>query len=140
MLTGSSTPIASHYYQLNIGGDLAAVKGLIKAVLQNGELDREFIDQHTDGFERLLENIQAQSCETIVEQSGLSKAQIEEAATIYNASKATISCWDMGITQHQRSVATIQMLMNCLLLKGYIGKPGAGPCPVRGHSNVQGDI
>jgi len=139
MLTGSSTPIASHYYQLKIGGDLAAVKGLIKAVLENGELDREFIDRHTDGFERLLEDIQAESWESIVDQSGLSKIMIEQAADIYSTSKATIFCWGMGITQHQRSVATIQMLMNCLLLKGNIGKPGAGPCPVRGHSNVQGD-
>ncbi len=139
MLTGSSTPIASNYYQLKIGGDLAAVKGLIKAVLENGVLDRDFIDQHTAGFEDLLEDIQAETWESIVEQSGLSKVQIEEAASIYDASKATIFCWGMGITQHQRSVATIQMLMNCLLLKGNIGKPGAGPCPVRGHSNVQGD-
>lgn len=139
MLTGSSTPIASHYYQLKIGGDLAAVKGLIKAVLENGVLDREFIDRHTTGFEQLLEDIQAESWDAIVEQSGLGKVQIEEAAKIYDASKATIFCWGMGITQHQRSVATIQMLMNCLLLKGNIGKPGAGPCPVRGHSNVQGD-
>lgn len=139
MLTGSSTPIASNYYQLKIGGDLAAVKGLIKAVLEHGELDRDFIDQHTEGFERLLEDVEAESWESIVELSGLSKAQIEEAANIYDTSKATIFCWGMGITQHQRSVATIQMLMNCLLLKGNIGKPGAGPCPVRGHSNVQGD-
>lgn len=139
MLTGSSTPIASNYYQLKIGGDLAVVKGLIKAVLENGDIDKTFIEQHTQGCELLLADIRAESWERIVEQSGLTKIQIEEAAGIYNASKATIFCWGMGITQHRRSVATIQMLMNCLLLKGNIGKPGAGPCPVRGHSNVQGD-
>ncbi|MGH8499766.1 MAG: FdhF/YdeP family oxidoreductase, partial [Methylococcales bacterium] len=139
MLTGSSTPIASNYYQLKIGGDLAAVKGLIKALLENGEIDQAFIEQHTQGFELLLADVRAESWQHIVEQCGLTKIQIEEAAHIYNASKATIFCWGMGITQHQRSVATIQMLMNCLLLKGNIGKPGAGPCPVRGHSNVQGD-
>lgn len=139
MLTGSSTPIASNYYQLKIGGDLAVVKGLIKAVLENGDIDQTFIEQHTQGFELLLADIRSESWERIVEQSGLTKIQIEEAAGIYNASNATIFCWGMGITQHRRSVATIQMLMNCLLLKGNIGKPGAGPCPVRGHSNVQGD-
>jgi molybdopterin-dependent oxidoreductase alpha subunit len=139
MLTGSSTPIASNYYQLKIGGDLAAVKGITKAIVEKGDLDQDFIDRYTHGFESLLADIQAESWEVIVEQSGLAKSQIEEAARIYNASKATIFCWGMGITQHQRSVSTIQMLMNCLLLKGNIGKPGAGPCPVRGHSNVQGD-
>jgi molybdopterin-dependent oxidoreductase alpha subunit len=139
MLTGSSTPIASNYYQLKIGGDLALVKGIIKSVLEQGNIDKDFIDQYTSGFELLFADIQAESWERIVEQSGLTKIQIEEAAQIYNDSRASIFCWGMGITQHQRSVATIQMLMNCLLLKGNIGKPGAGPCPVRGHSNVQGD-
>jgi len=139
MLTGSSTRIASNYYALRIGGDLAAVTGIIKALLESGEIDQDFIDQYTQGFEILLADIQAQSWESIVGQSGLTKAQIEEAANIYNASKASIFCWGMGITQHRRGVATIQMLMNLLLLKGNIGKPGAGPCPVRGHSNVQGD-
>ncbi|MEO8002011.1 MAG: FdhF/YdeP family oxidoreductase, partial [Arenimonas sp.] len=139
MLTGSSTAIASDYYQLKIGGDLAAVKGIVKAIIETGDLDKDFIARYTHGFESLLADIQTESWEFIVEQSGLTKAQIEEAAGIYNASQATIFCWGMGITQHQRSVATIQMLMNCLLLKGNIGKPGAGPCPVRGHSNVQGD-
>ena len=139
MLTGSSTQIASNYYQLKIGGDLALVKGIIRSVLEQGSLDKDFIDRHTSGFESLLADIEAESWEAIVEQSGLEKPQIEEAAKIYNDSRATIFCWGMGITQHQRSVATIQMLMNCLLLKGNIGKPGAGPCPVRGHSNVQGD-
>lgn len=139
MLTGSSTPIASNYYQLKIGGDLALVKGIIKSVLEQGNPDKDFIEQHTSGFDSLLTDIEIESWETIVEQSGLNKFQIEEAAKIYNDSRASIFCWGMGITQHQRSVATIQMLMNCLLLKGNIGKPGAGPCPVRGHSNVQGD-
>jgi molybdopterin-dependent oxidoreductase alpha subunit len=139
MLTGSSTVIASNYYQLNIGGDLAAVKGIIKAVIESGALDQDFIAQHTQGFDAFAADIQAETWDDIIEQSGLSKAHIEEAASIYSASKASIFCWGMGITQHKRSVATIQMLMNCLLLKGNIGKPGAGPCPVRGHSNVQGD-
>jgi molybdopterin-dependent oxidoreductase alpha subunit len=139
MLTGSSTPIASNYYQLKIGGDLAAIKGIIKSVIEQGDIDQGFIDQYTHGFEGLLADIEAESWQGIIEQSGLTKIQIEEAASIYGRSEATIFCWGMGITQHHRSVATIQMLMNCLLLKGNIGKPGAGPCPVRGHSNVQGD-
>ncbi len=139
MLTGSSTVIASNYYTLKIGGDLAAVTGIIKALLESGDLDQDFIAQYTLGYENLYTDIETESWENIIEQSGLSKLQIEEAASIYNASKASIFCWGMGITQHRRSVASIQMLMNCLLLKGNIGKPGAGPCPVRGHSNVQGD-
>ena len=139
MLTGSSTPIASHYYQLRIGGDLAALTGLCKHLLAAGSLDREFIAAHTQDFESFAAAVEAEPWERIVEQSGLTRTQIEQAAQIYDASRATIFCWGMGITQHRRSVATIQMLMNCLLLKGNIGKPGAGPCPVRGHSNVQGD-
>ena len=139
MLTGSSTPIASHYYQLRIGGDLAALTGLCKQLLATGSLDRDFIAAHTQDFEAFAAAVEAESWERIVEQSGLTRAQMEQAADVYDASRATIFCWGMGITQHRRSVATIQMLMNTLLLKGNIGKPGAGPCPVRGHSNVQGD-
>ncbi len=139
MLTGGSTQIASHYYQPRIGGDLALLTGIARVVVERGSVDREFIDRYTEGFEIFAADIGAASWAEIEAQSGLTRAEIEAAAAIYCASPATIFCWGMGITQHRRAVATIQMLMNVLLLKGNIGKPGAGPCPVRGHSNVQGD-
>ncbi len=139
MLTGGSTAIASHYYTPRIGGDLALLTGLIKCVFDWGAEDREFIAAHTSDVESLRESVAATDWASIESESGLSRAQIEEAARVYCESDATIFCWGMGITQHARSVATIQMLMNLLLLRGNIGRPGAGPCPVRGHSNVQGD-
>jgi len=139
MLTGASTQIASDYFPLRIGGDLAALKGIAKALLERGTLDHEFIRAHTHGFEAFAADIAAEQWAVIVAQSGLSQAQLESAAALYDASNATIVCWGMGITQHRRSVATIQLLMDVLLLKGNIGRRGAGPCPVRGHSNVQGD-
>jgi molybdopterin-dependent oxidoreductase alpha subunit len=139
MLTGGSTAIATHYYTPRIGGDLAAITGLIKCVFERDALDHAFIAAHTDGVDALRASVAAASWEAIESESGLSRAQIEDAAGVYCESKATIFCWGMGITQHTRSVATIQMLVNALLLRGNIGRPGAGPCPVRGHSNVQGD-
>ena len=144
MLTGGSTQLASQYCQPKIGGDLAAIKGIAKWMIECAEsdadaLDRDFIARHTSGFDAFADDLHATTWESIERESGLTRAQIEDAARVYRASKATIFCWGMGITQHRRSVATIQMLLNLLLLRGNIGKPGAGPCPVRGHSNVQGD-
>jgi molybdopterin-dependent oxidoreductase alpha subunit len=138
-LLGGETQLAARYYQPQIGGDLAVAKGLIKAVLEAGAEDVPFIAEHTEGFGALRSEILAESWSAIEASSGLSAAQIREAADIYMASRATILTWGMGITQHQHSVATIQMLINLLLVGGNIGKPGAGACPVRGHSNVQGD-
>jgi molybdopterin-dependent oxidoreductase alpha subunit len=139
LATGASTNLATSYYQPRIGGDLAALTGIAKSVLARGAVDREFIARHTAGFDAFEASVAAQDWADIEGQSGLTRAQLDEAASIYAASDATIFCWGMGITQHRRSVATIQMLMNLLLLRGNVGKPGAGPCPVRGHSNVQGD-
>jgi molybdopterin-dependent oxidoreductase alpha subunit len=139
MLTGGSTRIASHYFQPRIGGDLAAIKGIAKATLEADAADRDFIASHTTGFESFAQDLRATPWDAIERESGLTREQIEDAACVYRESEATIFCWGMGITQHRRSVATIQMLLNTLLLRGNIGKPGAGPCPVRGHSNVQGD-
>lgn len=136
---GRGTVLASHYYTLKIGGDLAAVTGLIKAVLAAGVQDEDFIAEHCSGFGELAQTVEAVSWADIEQGSGLSRSQLEEAASIYARSPATIICWGMGITQHTRSVATIQSLVNLLLLRGNIGRPGAGACPVRGHSNVQGD-
>ena len=139
MLTGSSTAIASRYWQPRIGGDLAVASGMLKALLARDALDCAFIGQYTTGFEALAQSLHDTPWARIEAQAGLPRAVLEEAADLYAQSSATIFCWGMGITQHRRSVATIQMLMNLLLARGNIGKPGAGPCPVRGHSNVQGD-
>jgi molybdopterin-dependent oxidoreductase alpha subunit len=139
MLTGSSTEIASRYWQPRIGGDLALLIGMAKYLIEHDVVDHGFIAAHTQGFDALALYLRTVDWTDIETHSGLGRTDIEEAAAIYRDSHATIFCWGMGITQHVRSVATIQMLMNVLLLGGNIGKPGAGPCPVRGHSNVQGD-
>lgn len=143
MATLSSTPIASAYYQLTIGGDALLVQGMMKAVLalearDGGVLDRDFIAEHTTGFEALAAHLEALDWATIEAGSGLPRARIEEAAATYAKAKATILCYGMGLTQHRDSSQTVQQLVNLLLLKGNIGRPGAGVCPLRGHSNVQG--
>jgi len=149
MATLGSTPISSHYYQLKIGGDLALLKGLCKRLLELDAaaqaagrpslLDLGFIEEHTQGFEALAADLRAESWALIEAESGLSRAQIEQAAQVYAESERVIACWGMGITQHRHAVGTIQMIANLLLLRGNLGRPGAGACPVRGHSNVQGD-
>jgi len=139
MLTGSSTEIASRYFQPRIGGDLAMLIGICKWLIEADALDHDFLRAQTLGLAELSASVRSSEWSEIEAESGLSRADIEAAAAIYRDSRATIFCWGMGITQHRRGVATIQMLMNLLLLRGNIGRPGAGPCPVRGHSNVQGD-
>ena len=145
MATLTSTPIASAYYQLTVGGDALAVQGMMKAVLaldaesQGTVLDRGFIAEHTQGFESLAVVLEALTWDEIETGSGLSRAQIEEAARAYASAKATILCYGMGLTQHRSSSSSVQQLVNLLLLKGNIGREGAGICPLRGHSNVQGD-
>ncbi len=144
MATLGSTPISTHYHQLRAGGDLAAVKALMKHLIERedaGEtvLDHEFIAEHTTGFDALANDLRAESWALLEQESGLSEAQLRATAEVYRQAERVIVCWGMGITQQPRSVATIQMLVNLLLLRGNIGRPGAGVCPVRGHSNVQGD-
>ncbi len=151
MLSGGSTAIASHYFQPKIGGDLAVAIGVAKLLVERADresdrhaldadaLDRAFIAANTHGYDAIADSVRDAEWADIERESGLTRMQLEQAAQVYVDSNATIICWGMGITQHRRSVATIQMLMNLLLMRGNIGKPGAGPCPVRGHSNVQGD-
>ncbi|WP_432723584.1 FdhF/YdeP family oxidoreductase [Jeongeupia wiesaeckerbachi] len=139
MLSNRASDLASHYYQPRIGGDLAIAKALIKYVLEHGAEDRAFIAEHTDGFATLEADIVASDWAELVAATGLSRAKLDELGALYIASRATMFTWGMGITQHRHAVATISMLCNALLVRGNIGKPGAGACPVRGHSNVQGD-
>ena len=149
MLTGGSTEITTHYFTPKLGGDMAAVRGMVKVLLaqhklalQKGEagiFDSSFIAEHTLGLDDYLEEVDATSWQQIEQQSGLLKKQITDAATLYFNAENVIFTWAMGITQHKHSVATIQEMTNLQLLFGQLGKPGAGLCPVRGHSNVQGD-
>jgi len=140
-LLGSGTQLADLFLQVRINGDVALLKGFSKAVLARGDgaIDREFIDKYTIGFDDFASALQNVSWAEIVEQSGVSRDQIEAAAQIFVESERTIFCWAMGLTQHKNAVANIQEIVNLMLLRGQVGKPGAGFCPVRGHSNVQGD-
>lgn len=145
MLGNGSTPTSSAYFRPHLGGDMAAVRGMAKCLLQwererpGTVFDQAFIDQHTDGLDSWLAAVEASDWAQIEEQSGLSRTEIEQAARLYAKAERVITCWAMGITQHRHSVATIQEIANLMLLRGNLGKPGAGLCPVRGHSNVQGD-
>jgi molybdopterin-dependent oxidoreductase alpha subunit len=139
-LLGAGVELADLFLQVRINGDVALLKGISKAVLaRDGCLDREFISQYTTGFDEFTSALQAVSWVDIVEQSGVAREQIEQAAQIFVESERTIFCWAMGLTQHRNAVANIQEIVNLMLLRGQVGKPGAGFCPVRGHSNVQGD-
>jgi molybdopterin-dependent oxidoreductase alpha subunit len=144
-LLGGGTELTDLFLQVSINGDVALLKGLMKEVLAEesrrpGEvLDRKFIEEKTHGFDEFALALGEVSWEELVEQSGISREQMREAARIYVKSERTIVCWAMGLTQHKNAVANIQEIVNLLLLRGQIGRAGAGVCPVRGHSNVQGD-
>jgi molybdopterin-dependent oxidoreductase alpha subunit len=142
---GGGTTLADLFLQVRINGDVALLRGITKAVLaaeekRQGEvLDHDFIRDYTSGFEAFAATARNTNWDDIIEQCDVSKAQIEEAAQIFFESERTIFCWAMGLTQHKNAVANIQEIVNLMLLRGQLGKPGAGLCPVRGHSNVQGD-
>ena len=144
MASFGSTRIASTYYQVDAGGDAAALKGIMKALLQleaeRGDvLDRDFIAQHTEGFDTFSADLQATPWNDIERVSGLAQAQLEQVALAYAKSNATIVTYGMGVTQHNKGTATVRLIADLLLMRGNIGKPGAGVCPLRGHSNVQGN-
>lgn len=140
-LLGASTEISTLFLPVRINGDVALLKGIMKEMLEHGDdvLDREFISEHTEGFEAFAKALRRVSWDDIVEESGIDRARIAAAARVAMESKKTIACWAMGLTQHKNAVANIQEIVNLLLLRGNVGRPGAGLCPVRGHSNVQGD-
>ena len=134
-----TTQLADIFVPVRIGGDAALLKGIMKILLESGTLDGTFIDTKTIGFDKFRESLENHSWDQIVYDSGIERAMIEEIATYCDESNATIACWAMGLTQHRNGVAVIQEVVNLLLLGGHIGRKGAGVCPVRGHSNVQGD-
>ena len=145
LLGNRGVAVAEAVYQVTIGGDLAALKGVMKALLDSeraapGQVfDHAFIAEHTDGIDTLLADLDACTWPELEAHSGLTQAQMREIAAHYAAAKATMITWCMGLTHHPQAVATIQQVINLLLLRGNIGRCGAGAMPVRGHSNVQGD-
>ncbi|ENM5896755.1 FdhF/YdeP family oxidoreductase [Vibrio mimicus] len=149
MLSNGSEPTSSAYFRPALGGDMAVFRGMAKFLLQwdrqaqaQGDapvLDHDFIREHTNGIEEYLSAVEQTSWEHITQQSGLSLEEIEVLARMYRRAERVVMCWAMGLTQHRHSVFTIQEVVNLQLLRGNVGKPGAGLSPVRGHSNVQGD-
>ena len=143
--TGNGTELSDLHVPVRVNGDVAFLKGVCKAMLEAeaakpGEiLDRDFIRRHTHGFEDFAADIASAAWGHIEQQSGVTKADIRAAADVAIAARNTICCWAMGLTQHVNAVANIQEVINFLMLRGNLGRPGAGACPVRGHSNVQGD-
>jgi molybdopterin-dependent oxidoreductase alpha subunit len=148
MLTGTSTRISSEYYQVKAGGDLAVLTGLCKWLIEQDDseraagraavLDHGFIAAYTRGFEAFAAFCRQTSWDDIEHHSGLAARDIQTAAATYANSTAAIGVYGMGLTQHRLGVQNVHMVCNLLLLRGNIGRPGAGVCPVRGHSNVQG--
>ena len=134
-----TTTLADVHLQVKIGGDAALMKGLIKCQLEFGAVNHDFINSKTEGYEGMKVAAEQTSWDQIVADSGLTEQQIREAGRLLASSKATIACWAMGLTQHRNGVAVIQEVVNLLLMNGHVGRKGAGFCPVRGHSNVQGD-
>ena len=137
-------PIAADHVAIKPGGDLAFFKALGKSLIEKSEhnsdiLDHQFISDYTKNFEHYKKSVQSASWEELIENSGVQKNQIDRIANVVSQSRGMITCWAMGITQTENAVATIREIVNLHLCRGQIGKKGAGLCPVRGHSNVQGD-
>jgi molybdopterin-dependent oxidoreductase alpha subunit len=147
MVTFSSTDIASSYYQVKVGGDAAALKGIQKAILaldaaagaDGSVIAHDFVAMHTNGYAALVDDLDATSWADIEASCGLSRDALTTVARAYVASNATIVTYGMGLTQHSKGTANVQQIANLLLLRGNFGKAGAGICPLRGHSNVQGN-
>lgn len=145
VLGNRATPLADLFLPVRIGGDMAFLKGVMKVLLEREKysptpiFDHEFIAAKTEGFQDFIANLDQIEWQTIIEQSGLTRQQIEAAAELYINAPRVITCWAMGVTQHKHAVATVRDIANLHFLRGNIGRQGAGLCPVRGHSNVQGD-
>ncbi|MBC8093189.1 MAG: FdhF/YdeP family oxidoreductase [Pseudonocardia sp.] len=138
-MLGHGTDLADHYLQIRSDGDLALWQALGHLLLARGVADEAFIAEHTVGFAAWAEHLREIDRDEVFAATGLAWAEIENLADVFARSERIVNCWAMGITQHRNAVATIKEFVNVALLQGMIGKPGAGLCPVRGHSNVQGD-
>jgi molybdopterin-dependent oxidoreductase alpha subunit len=149
MLTGRGQKISSNYFQLRTGGDIVALQAIAKLVIEADDraqaagapriLDARFIAEHTHGFEAFSDYVRALDWPAIERFTALTRDQIAQAADVYMKAERVICCWGMGITQHRRGGDAMQQIINLLLLRGNMGRLGAGACPIRGHSNVQGD-
>ncbi|MCH0539865.1 FdhF/YdeP family oxidoreductase [Streptomyces sp. MUM 203J] len=134
------TALTDLFLQIRIGGDQALFRLLNKLIIEtDGAVDEDFVRTHTHGYEELAAAAKAATWDETLSATGLPRAGVERALKMILASKRTIVCWAMGLTQHKHAVPTIREIVNLLLLRGAVGRPGAGVCPVRGHSNVQGD-
>jgi molybdopterin-dependent oxidoreductase alpha subunit len=138
-LVGRGTPLADRFLHVRVNGDLALFQAVNRIIVDRGAVDAAFVDEHCAGFDALARHLADLDWDTIAEATGLHREEIEAFAGEITASSRTVVCWAMGLTQHKNAVATIREIVNLLLLRGQIGKPGSGVCPVRGHSNVQGD-
>ena len=145
VLLGKGSPITDVFVPVRINGDVAFLKGVMKEMLAAEDaapgtvFAHDFIARYTTGFDAFIADLRAESWDVILEQAGVTRQKIRDAADIAIHAERLIACWAMGLTQHRNAVATIQEVVNFLLLRGHMGRSGAGPCPVRGHSNVQGD-
>jgi molybdopterin-dependent oxidoreductase alpha subunit len=139
-----ATALAERFVRVRIGGDIALIKGIMKEILaledsrRGTVLDRNFIDRHSEGFEELRRRLAEWSFEELIEQSGIPRDEMREIAEIYAACERVIACWATGLSQHRHGAENVQELSNLLMLRGNLGKPGAGLCPLPGHSNAQG--
>jgi molybdopterin-dependent oxidoreductase alpha subunit len=149
-MLGRGTRLTDLFLQVRINGDLALFQAINRLILEMAAdfpagpaaspfVDTEFIESSTDGFEALEAHLAGLDWDEVDAATGLDRAEIHEAARMITEADSVIACWAMGLTQHRNSVATIREIVNCLMIGGHIGRPGAGVCPVRGHSNVQGD-
>lgn len=144
-IIGKATPLQSLHVPVRLNGDLPFVKGMLKCVLEaeaakpGTVVDQTFIAEHTIGFEQMVADLDQVAWSDLTSQSGLTESKIREAADVFISAKECITCWAMGLTQHHNSVETIRELVNLHLITGKLGRPRSGLCPVRGHSNVQGD-
>ena len=138
-MLGFGSTIADKHLKVNINSDQALFRAFSKSVIESGSIDEDFIDNYTNGYDEYKKIVLDSDFSNISKITGISLEDLLEVGEKVSKSKSTIVCWAMGITQHKNSVSTIQEIVNFLLLGGHIGKEGAGVCPVRGHSNVQGD-
>jgi len=142
---GINSSLTDLFLQVKINGDMALLQALEILLLEEEEknphtvFDHDFILKHTHGYRELINHLRKKNLRELLDQCGIAEAEIKQAAEILKNKKKIIACWAMGLTQHKNAVDSIKEILNLLLLKGSIGKPGAGTCPVRGHSNVQGD-
>jgi molybdopterin-dependent oxidoreductase alpha subunit len=138
-VVGRGTALADLFLQIRVNGDLALFQALNRLLLDKDAIDHEFLREHTAGFEEFSTHLAGLDWDDVLAATGLTRAEIDRAFDEVLAANRIVVCWAMGLTQHRNSVPTIREVVNFLLLRGNIGRPGAGVCPVRGHSNVQGD-